>query len=57
MNNQFAAPINRRGFLKTSAAGLGAIAMNSLMGGDDIYKQGTHFAPKAKRIIFLFMSI
>ena len=56
MNNQFTAPLNRRGFLKSSAAGLGAIAMNSLMAGDEIYKKGTHFAPKAKRIIFLFMS-
>ena len=53
MKNQFTAPINRRGFLKGSAAGLGAIAMNSLLAGDDIYKQGTHFAPKAKRIILI----
>ena len=55
--NNFFAPLNRRGFLQTSAAGLGSIALNSLMASDsDVHKIGTHFAPKAKRIIFLFMS-
>lgn len=55
--NNFLTPFNRRGFLKTSAAGLGSIALNSLMASDaDFHKTGTHFAPKAKRIIFLFMS-
>lgn len=57
MNDLFTAPFNRRGFLKSSAAGLGSIALNSLMASDSgMHKVGTHFAPKAKRIIFLFMS-
>jgi hypothetical protein len=55
--NNFFAPLNRRGFLQSSAAGLGSIALNSLMASEsEAYKVGTHFAPKAKRIIFLFMS-
>ena len=52
---------NRRQFLKTSAMGLGASVMSSLMPGlqaVEVGKRtlGTHFPAKAKRVIFLFMA-
>ncbi|MEX2026194.1 MAG: DUF1501 domain-containing protein, partial [Pirellulaceae bacterium] len=43
---------NRRQFLNRSGLGLGGIALASLLG--DAHA-ATHFAPKAKRIIYLFM--
>src|SRR5690606_40654005 len=62
----------RRHFLKQCASGLGAIALGSLMGcnpfsspnkgelGADmvnkLHKQLPHFAPKAKRVIYLHMA-
>jgi hypothetical protein len=58
--------VNRRLFLARSGVGLGAMALGSLMGGDraraasDDAPGGVpglpHFAPKAKRIIYLFQS-
>ncbi len=58
--------INRRHFLSKSAVGLGSLALGSLMipdlfrGGDDSSAQLPlglpHFAPKAKRVIYLFQN-
>jgi hypothetical protein len=49
---------NRRQFLKSSAMGLGAAVLGSLAPRSlaSIPLSGTHFAPKAKRVIFLFMA-
>src|SRR5262245_7211661 len=50
------APISRRRWLKESALGFGAVAFSSLLADSargDLKKP--HFAPKAKRVIFLFM--
>jgi hypothetical protein len=60
--------LNRRTFLRDSAVGVGSIALSSLMAGS--FAQGAtaahglpagvpglpHFAAKAKRVIFLYMS-
>src|SRR5689334_3228592 len=55
----------RRLFFGRSATGIGAAALASLLGddlraGDDLKTSGAlpklHFAPKAKRVIYLFMS-
>ncbi|WP_259015992.1 DUF1501 domain-containing protein [Emticicia fluvialis] len=58
--------INRRHFLSKSAVGLGSLALGSLMipdlfrGGDESTAQLPlglpHFAPKAKRVIYLFQN-
>lgn len=51
---------SRRQLLQTSAVGFGHLAFASMLGGQAIAdgqaRQGhTHFAPRAKRIVFLFM--
>jgi len=60
MKNNFAKPMDRRGFFKMGGAGLGGLALSSMLNPEamaaDIQKQLPHFAPKAKRIIFLFMN-
>jgi hypothetical protein len=43
---------NRRWFFEQCGVGLGAMAMNALAAGNPL----PHFAPKAKRVIFLFMA-
>ncbi|MFO0953344.1 MAG: DUF1501 domain-containing protein [Isosphaeraceae bacterium] len=57
--------VNRRHFLKNSGLGLGSIALSSLLEGDRARARGAtptglaglpHFAPKAKRVIYLFQS-
>lgn len=59
--------LNRRGFLKKAGMGLGGIALGAMMNPLDAFsapqKQWTdgilskpHFAPKAKRVIYLFQS-
>lgn len=57
--------LSRRTFLGRAAGGLGAAALASLTGGSaassklpatDKQPGGTHFAPKAKRVIYLFQS-
>jgi hypothetical protein len=57
--------VNRRHFLGKLSVGLGSIALGSLMIPDLFSKQGdpeslsgdlAHFAPKAKRIIYLFQN-
>ncbi|MDF1753600.1 MAG: DUF1501 domain-containing protein [Verrucomicrobiales bacterium] len=45
----------RRQFFKTSAAGLGSVALSSMMGADT-EPGGLHFPAKAKRVIYLFMA-
>ena len=59
-------PFTRRTFLQRSTTGLGALALTSLLkpelfaAGDGLDVPGAlkrlHFAPKAKRVIYLFMS-
>src|SRR3954471_12497407 len=46
--------LTRRQFFGRSAMGLGAGALGSLL-GESIARAATHFAPKAKRVIYLFM--
>ncbi len=46
----------RRQFLKTSGMGLGATAMASLLPQNSVARQMRHGAPRAKRVIFLFMA-
>jgi hypothetical protein len=64
---QLAQALNRRHFLHGTGAGLGALALNSLVGPASTAQaastgyrnpadQQPHFAPKAKRIIYLFQS-
>ena len=59
--------INRRHFLSKSSLGIGGMALGSLLGCNPLSKktdsnnvtsafQAPHFAPKAKRIIYLFQS-
>jgi hypothetical protein len=51
---------NRRQFLGRSAAGIGALALGSLLNKDAVAAKGLsafpNFAPKAKRVIYLFQS-
>lgn len=53
-------PIARRWFLKDCGIGLGAMAFahlaNAATGGNPMAVKPTHFAGKAKRVIFLFMA-
>lgn len=49
---QHAAPMARRQFLQQSGIGLGAMAVSSI---ESRALADTHFAPKAKRVIYLFM--
>ncbi len=51
--------LNRRTFLQTSANGLGAMALGFLLGqgrAEAAPLGQAHFAPKAKRVIYLFQS-
>ena len=53
------APLPRREFLNRFGMGLGGIALADLMAGDARAAgalAGTHIAPKAKRVIYLFQS-
>jgi hypothetical protein len=60
---QLAQQLNRRHFLARCGLGLGAVALGSLLGRDQARAAATgdppglpHFAPKAKRVIYLFQS-
>ena len=65
---QAAQAFNRRHFLRGSSTGLGALALQSLVGrpekaagassvsSAEIIARQPHFAPKAKRVIYLFQS-
>ncbi len=46
--------LTRRAFLGQSAGSLGALALSRLLGGDE--SALPHFAPKAKRVVYLFQS-
>jgi hypothetical protein len=50
---------SRRDWLKASANGFGLVALSSLLAdpayGNPIAPPGSHFSPKAKRVIFCFM--
>lgn len=51
--------VNRRVFFKQSGTGVGVAALASLMHGESAAEEKairTHFAPRAKRIIYLFQS-
>ena len=53
--------INRRIFFSQSGLGIGAAALSSLLSGEAVSAEGqpfsgTHFPPRAKRVIYLFMS-
>ena len=57
--------INRRQFFSRTSAGIGVAALSSIMGdsataalpnASSAYLDTTHFAPKAKRVIYLFQS-
>jgi len=49
--------LTRRHFLQTSALGLGAMSFNNLASAEENIKANIpHFAPKAKRVIWLFMA-
>ncbi len=53
--------LNRRALLQHSASGIGAAALAGLLARDGLANgtaaaQGTHFPPKAKRIVYLFQS-
>jgi hypothetical protein len=54
--------VNRRHFFGQSAKGIGGAALASLLGQDGLLAEGldrqtlTHFAPKAKRVIYLFQN-
>jgi len=68
MNNDFAQHINRRTFLGRGAAGLGLVALNSLINprllaaaqAVNMRSKGVvsplDFPPKAKRVIFLYQA-
>lgn len=67
MNFNLFSQLSRRYFLEDCALGLGGIALTSMMAGGRTYAaenkeaanplapKKSHFAPKAKRVIFLFM--
>lgn len=50
--------LSRRELLRTASAGFGSVALAGLLGAETqgpLAVKPTHFAPKAKRVIFLFM--
>lgn len=55
-------PLNRRQLLECAACGFGSIALQAMLADvvtaaqSPLAPRGSHFAPKAKRVIFLFMS-
>ncbi len=68
-HNERRMQVTRRWFFQECGVGLGAVALNSLLGGtlarsasgavatgDPLAPKRPHFAPKAKRVIFLFQA-
>ena len=49
-------PRSRRQMLRDCSAGFGGLALAALLPGWEAAAARTHFAPKAKRVIFLFMA-
>lgn len=59
MNENLSMLMNRRTLLSRIGMGLGGLALNEMLANDGVDRGvlgGTHIAPKAKRIIYLFMS-
>ena len=57
MNEALQTELSRRAFLGQSAGGLGGVALGSLLtSGAAAAGNAPHFTPKAKRVIYLFMS-
>ncbi len=61
LGDDIAKVLNRRTFLKRSTTSLGAVALGSLLsqklfGAPQRALPNLHFAPKAKRVIYMFMS-
>jgi hypothetical protein len=61
MNPLFSHDCSRRAMLRRCSLGFGGLALQGLLaersyGALDVRKPGPHFAPKAKRVIFLYMS-
>jgi uncharacterized protein (DUF1501 family) len=60
MTNEFVIPMQRRAFLRAGLGGIGLAALASLLQGDGAIAAQRpslpHFAPKAKRVIFLCQS-
>ena len=57
MNETLHAELSRRAFLGQTAGGLGSVALGCLLRGEtQAAAPAPHFAPKAKRVIYLFMS-
>jgi hypothetical protein len=58
--DQFKHVLNRRQLLQRGSTGVGSLALGSLLApkafAANLATQGSRFAPKAKRIIFLFMN-
>jgi hypothetical protein len=51
-------PISRRALLRDAACGFGSLGLASVLSAADspLLSKPTHFTPRAKRVIFLFMS-
>lgn len=47
--------LSRRGFMQRGSLGFGSLALAGLLDQEATAASGTHFAPKAKRVIFLYM--
>ena len=59
MSAPFSTEINRREMLRRCTAGFGTLGLAGLLGREQAQAteaSGPHFAPKAKRVIFLFMN-
>jgi hypothetical protein len=54
-HEEFGKRLTRRAFLGRSAAGIGGLALASLLNGSLSAAPALHFAPRARRVIFLFM--
>ena len=56
MNHPFSpSPWGRRQMLQSAAAGFGSIALNAMLGSEAQAGLPAHLAPRAKRVVFLFM--
>lgn len=47
--------LSRRGFMQRGSLGFGSLALAGLLDQEATAASGTHFAPKAKQVIFLYM--
>src|SRR4051812_44650217 len=67
LRSEYARLVTRRWFFRQCGVGLGSIALGSLLGAersaaasptvaDPTAPKSPHFAPKAKRVIFMFMA-